>query len=86
MHRELILGLGKYDHCESDNRGAETLGSILRVLGPRDLKNCQNLKVIFRDFFIKIYHMEHEESENRGHETIGSILRPQGTLKNVQNF
>ena len=41
-----IVLYGQYDHGESENRGAETQGSILRALGTKDPENGQNFKVI----------------------------------------
>ena len=45
-----ILGNGKYDHSESEYCGHESLVSIHRALGPKDLKKGLNFKVIFSLF------------------------------------
>ena len=43
---------GQFDHGKSKNRGPETLGSILRAPGPKNLKKVIISKSLFRDFFI----------------------------------
>ena len=65
--------MNQIDHEESENRGPETLGSILRA--PGHPKKGKNFKVIIS--LIGINQIDHEESENRGPETIGSILKAQ---------
>ena len=69
------IGINQIDHEESENRGSETLGSILRLQGT--LKRVKISKSLFRDFLIAINHIDHEESINRGPETLESILRAQ---------
>ena len=71
------------DHGESENRGPKTLGSILRAPGPKNLKKCQNLKVITSWFPIT-------KSTTRNPKivvlTLGSILRAPGKKKYENNI
>ena len=50
------IDLDLIDHGESKNFGPDTLGSILRTKGPKNLKKGQNFKVIFSVSDRKVYH------------------------------
>ena len=43
----IILSEGQFDHGESENRGPETLGSISRAPGPKNVKKGQNFIIIY---------------------------------------
>ena len=57
------IGINQIDHEESENRGSETLGSILRLQGT--LKRVKISKSLFRDFLIALNQIDHEESVYR---------------------
>ena len=80
----LISCHGQFNHGKSENRGLETLGSILRAPGFKSLKNgeisirdliigsIRNFKSLFRDLIIGVNQIDHEKSENHGPETLPS--------------
>ena len=67
----MLIGINQIDHEESENRGSETLGSILRLQGT--LKRVKISKSLFRDFLIAINHIDHEESEYRCRKNQGYL-------------
>ena len=69
------MGSGRFNHSESENRGFETLGSILMAPGPKTIKKFKISKSLFRDFQIGFNKIDHEESEKRAPETLRSTLR-----------
>ena len=48
-----LKGQGQFYQGESENRGIETLGSIFRAPGPKNLKKGQNFNVIISIFLLR---------------------------------
>ena len=72
-----LIGQGKFDYGEFENRGLDTIGSILGFFGtgPKNLKKYQ---IHYFVISLRTCQIDYEESENRGPETLGSNLSTAG--------